>query len=205
MEGRVVVPCMLALLLSACGRGDRVPLPVALNALNRDIIASDIVSPDDVESAEGVRRLENNMRATQRQFCLSNPSVMLLLQDFSLELEGSFGTSTTAGVSNIGPAPSGSVSFGVTTGRTQTLKLPVTVTSLSNMPSVYQQYLFGKLKDVPAPAADKAAILKEVSDLRALVSRVIASFKPDVASQPCKDLDVRKGDPNQAHPYNEVL
>ena len=197
--------CCLAPVIYGCGgEASRIPLPDALNALNREIIESDIISPDDVETPDGFKRVAENMRTIQSQFCMANPSVMLLLKDFNIELAGSFEGTTTAGVGNIGPAPAGSISFGVKAGKTQALKLPVTVTSLSNMANVYRQYLYGDIKNDSASPEEKSARKREISDLDALAKAVISTYKEDTSSKPCKERGLRSKNPFHSPAWDEI-
>ena len=125
---------------------------------------------------------------------------MLLQKDFDLKLEGSFGTDTTAKAGATGVVPTGELSFGVSTTRTQTLDLPVTVTSLANVPNVYQQYTYTTLKDASPTAADKARMAQTVASLRKVVEKAITDFKPDLRNKPCKEamsagLDLTRSSP----------
>ncbi len=171
---RAVLAVSLAVILAGCGEGERESLPDALASLNRDLIKAHVVYPDNVDNDVGRVTFANALRTIQAQFCEPNPSVMMLLKDFDLKLEGSFSTDTSATGDASPTAPGANISFKVTTSRTQTLDLPITVTSLTNIPNAYQAYLVTITKDSPQPTVDKARIVTTIQALREVVGAAVS-------------------------------
>jgi len=103
-----------------------------------DLIAKDGVTKD--RAVEGIQRAQCAAYNENRQNSInSNPFIPVMTKEFSIALAGTFSATGGGGVVGLGgvPVPTGSLSFTVTAGQTQTLTVPLTFYALASLPNVY--------------------------------------------------------------------
>jgi hypothetical protein len=184
--------CAVCLFTIGCSRAVQpVPLDVAIRGIAQDLRNAGVASIPDVFSPKTgpENPFDHAVRSAQCFFRTPNPTVPVMVKDFSLALQGTFTAGGKFSVNGI-PTPTAGVEISISGSQQQTLTIPVAFTSVANLPYIYVGQIMSYIEKLPDTDKKEivADLLKRRGQLTARVTELIETYPKVVNSFP--------GDPN---------
>jgi hypothetical protein len=176
-----------------------VPLNQALHIVEDGLKGSSPISLANAENSKLEPSLRESIRRAQCFNNAANPVVPVLVQDFSLEIAGSFSHTGSASGGAVTTLPTVDLTYGATIGKTQQLTVPLTFKSLSVLPNLYLAQNLDYLKSVPDEGR-KAKLAERIMSTRDLLEKIIdeevnrfTPYPPGEPTEECKRLEAGEG------------